>query len=258
LILKPDGNGKLSKRDADLLGFPVFAMDWTDPKTGDLTSGFKEKGFLPEAFINLLALLGWNDGSEQEIFSMQELTKRFSIDRVHKAGAKFDYEKAKWVNHEWIKGSSVEHLLPYAKKILESTGIDLADEKKLKRVVELVKDRCTLLPDLIQQASFFYLPPSAIDLDSVRPKWNEHKRQFFAELIRAYQLASFWQRDDLEKTFKEIAAASQLKTGDLLLPLRIMLVGGKYGPGVFDIAELIGQVETIERIERSLTWIQGG
>jgi glutamyl-tRNA synthetase len=256
LILKPDGNGKLSKRDADFLGFPVFAMDWTDPKTGDITRGFKEKGFLPEAFVNLLALLGWNDGSEQEIFSTQDLIQRFSIERVHKGGAKFDYEKAKWFNHEWIKRSSVEHLLPYAKEILGATGIEVADVKKIHRVVELVKDRCTLLSDLIQQASFFYRAPPAIDLDSVRPKWNDHKGQFFAELIRAYQLTSFWQHDDLEKIFKEIAAASQIKPGELLLPLRIMLVGGKFGPGVFDIAELIGQQETIRRIERSLGWIQ--
>jgi glutamyl-tRNA synthetase len=125
LILKPDGHGKLSKRDGDRLGFPVFAMNWTDPKTGELTEGFREKGFLPEAFINMLAVLGWNDGSEQELFSLDELVEKFSIGKVHKAGAKFDYEKAKWFNHEWIKKSDTARLKPDVKKVFQDNGVDI-------------------------------------------------------------------------------------------------------------------------------------
>ena len=252
LILKPDGKGKLSKRDGDRLGFPVFAMNWTDPKTGELTHGFRERGFLPEAFINMLALLGWNDGTEQEVFLLEQLIEKFSMERVHKGGAKFDYEKAKWFNHEWMKRLPVAGYQLQVKELLLNAGIEVNDNDRLKTVIELVKDRCTLLPDFVQQSSFFFQPPKEIDIAAVKPKWNEHKQQFFAELIRAYQLSITWQHDDLENIFKEIAAASQLKPGELMLPLRIMLVGGKFGPGVFDVAAILGKQETIDRIKHTL------
>jgi glutamyl-tRNA synthetase len=253
LILKPDGKGKLSKRDGDRLGFPVFAMSWTDPKTGELTHGFRERGFLPEAFINFLALLGWNDGTEQEIFSINELIEKFSIERVHKAGAKFDFEKAKWFNHEWIKKLTADRLLLTVKPILIESGIEINDDEKLKIVIELIKNRCVLLTDFVQQASFFFQSPKEIDVNAIKPKWNEHKQQFFAELIRTYQLAITWQHEALENSFKELAAANQMKPGDVLLPLRIMLVGGKFGPHVFNIAEVLGKEETIQRIKHTLS-----
>ena len=252
LILKPDGNGKLSKRDGDRLGFPVFAMDWTDPKTGETTIGFKEKGFLPEAFVNLLAMLGWNDGTDREIFSIKELIEKFTIDRVHKGGAKFDYEKAKWYNHEWIKQMDTQQLLPAIKNAFANQGIQITDLQFLEKVISLVKDRCTLLPDFVQQGSFFFQSPSNIDVAAIKPKWDAQKNMFFTELIRAWELSTLWESHDLEKEFKELAAANQLKTGDLMLPLRIMLVGGKFGPGVFDIAALIGKKETVKRIQHTL------
>ncbi len=252
LILKPDGNGKLSKRDGDRLGFPVFAMDWTDPKTNETTIGFKERGFLPEAFVNLLAMLGWNDGTDKEIFSLPELIEKFSMDRVHKGGAKFDYEKAKWYNHEWIKLSEVSHLAVAVKQAFLDKQIAVTDEALLIKVIELVKDRCTLLADFVQQGSFFFQSPASIDTDAIKPKWDEKKNMFFTELIRAYELSTLWESADLEKEFKELAAANQLKTGELMLPFRIMLVGGKFGPGVFDIAATIGKQETIKRIEHTL------
>jgi len=256
LILKPDGKGKLSKRDGDRLGFPVFAMNWTDPKTGELTHGFRERGFLPEAFINMLALLGWNDGTEQEIFSLNELVEKFSMERVHKGGAKFDYEKAKWFNHEWIKRLPVAGYQLQVKQLLQDAGVEVNDDNRLKTIIELVKDRCTLLPDFVQQSSFFFQSPKEIDITAIKPKWNEHKQQFFAELIRAYQLSITWQHDELENIFKEIAAASQLKPGELMLPFRIMLVGGKFGPGVFDVASILGRQETIDRIKHTLQLLQ--
>jgi glutamyl-tRNA synthetase len=252
LILKPDGNGKLSKRDGDRLGFPVFAMDWTDPKTNEKTTGFKEIGFLPEAFINMLALLGWNDGTEQEIFSLQELIEKFSMDRVHKAGAKFNYEKAKWFNHEWIKKLGVSSWQLTVRKLFLEKGIIVTDETKFIKVLELVKDRCTLLADFVQQSSFFFKAPENIDTSPIKPKWDEKKNLFFIELIRAYELMNLWQHDDLEKEFKELAAANEIKPGDVLLPFRIMLVGGKFGPGVFDIAVILGKNETIGRIKHTL------
>jgi glutamyl-tRNA synthetase len=252
LILKPDGNGKLSKRDGDRLGFPVFAMDWTDPKTGETTVGFKEHGFLPEAFVNLLAMLGWNDGTDNEIFTLDELVEKFSMERVHKGGAKFDYEKAKWYNHEWIKKLGVKSLELKVKTVFEEKGIVITDDVLLGKVIELVKDRCTLLPDFVQQGTFFFQAPAEVDVAAIKPKWDDKKNLFFAELIRAYELSTLWEVHDLEKEFKELAAANQLKPGDLMLPFRIMLVGGKFGPGVFDIASLIGKQETIKRIQHTL------
>ena len=254
LILGP--NGKFSKRDGAKYGFPVFAMNWTDPKTGELTEGFKEKGFLPEAFINLLALLGWNEGTEQEIYSKEELIEKFSMERVHSAGAKFDYEKAKWFNHEWIKQSEVGSLESGVGNMLKENGIEVVSGETLQKVIELVKERCVLLTDFVQQSSFFFKTPGTIDTAAVKPKWNEAKKLFFAELIRNYELAADWDAHSLENNFKEIAAVNDLKPGELMLPLRIMLVGGKFGPGVFDIAAILGKKETITRIETALKLLQ--
>ena len=250
LILGP--NGKLSKRDGAKFGFPVFAMNWMDPKTNELTEGFKEKGFLPEAFINLLALLGWNDGTEQEIFAKEELIEKFSMERVHSAGAKFDYEKAKWFNHEWIKRFEVSGLRFRVKHLLEESGVIVSDDTMLDKVIGLVKDRCTLLPDFVQQSSFFFKTPETFDVDAVKPKWNEAKQLFFAELIRNYELSPDWQAHTLENNFKEITVVNTLKPGELMLPFRIMLVGRKFGPGVFEIAELLGKEETIKRIHTAI------
>ena len=250
LILGP--NGKLSKRDGAKYGFPIFAMNWTDPKTNELTEGFKEKGFLPEAFINLLALLGWNDGTEQELFRKEELIGRFSIERVHSGGAKFDYEKAKWFNHEWIKKSEIGSLKFEIKSIIEEKGIPVSDDSILEKVIALVKDRCTLLTDFYEQSKFFFETPAVLDIDVVKPKWNEAKELFFAEMIRNFELIPDWHATVLENNFKEIAADKKIKPGEVLLPFRIMLVGGKFGPGVFDIAELLGKEETIKRIKKSL------
>ncbi len=253
LILKPDGNGKLSKRDGDRLGFPVYAMDWKDPKTGELTKGFKEIGFLPQAFINLLAVLGWNDGTEQEIFSMEELIEKFSIEKVHKGGAKFDFEKAKWFNHEWIKKLPVADYEARIRRLMVLNGLPDIEKNHLLQVMELVKDRCTLLSDFYTQSAFFFKAPVKLETAAVKAKWDEKKNLFFTELVRAYQLMPGWQQADLEKEFKEIAAVNQLKPGELMLPFRIMLVGDKFGPGVFDIAALVGREETIRRIEHGLS-----
>ncbi len=250
LILGP--NGKLSKRDGAKYGFPVFAMNWNDPKTGELTEGFKEKGFLPEAFLNLLALLGWNDGGEQEIFSMEELIEKFSMERVHSAGAKFDYEKAKWFNHEWIKKSGVGSLESGVKTLLSQNGVTVSDDVLLEKVIELVKDRCTLLPDFVQHSSFFFKVPETLDVDAVKPKWNEDKKNFFVVYTEKLQTATEWNAIELENSFKELATEKNIKPGELQLPFRIMLVGGKFGPPVFNIAELLGKEETVIRIKNAL------
>lgn len=248
LILKPDGKGKLSKRDGDRLGFPVFAMDWKDPATGEVTKGFKEMGFLPEAFINMLALLGWNDGTEKELFSKEELIAAFSMDRVHKSGAKFNFEKAKWFNHEWIKKTPDDII---AEKLRAQAKNKLPDEKMI-RIASLIKERCTLLTDVWENSWFFFETPADVDVDSIRPKWNSDKRNFFSEWTAGIKETVEWNAGTLENGFKELAASKNIKPGDVLLPLRIMLVGKKIGPGVFDIADIIGKEETIKRIELTL------
>ncbi len=249
LILGP--NGKLSKRDGAKYGFPVFAMNWTDPKTNELTEGFKEKGFLPEAFINLLALLGWNAGTEQEIFTKDELIEKFSIERVHSGGAKFDYEKAKWFNHEWIKRLPVAALLLPVKKILNEKGINASDEKYLEKVIGLVKDRCTLLTDFYEQLKLFFEDPREYDVVAVRPKWDSMKASFFDALKNMYNNSGNWDSITTESIFKEIATEKNIKPGDLQMIYRVMLVGEKKGPGVFVITEALGKEKTINRIENA-------
>ncbi len=174
-----------------------------------------------------------------------------------RAGAKFDFDKAKWFNHEWIKKLPVSNYSAIVKNIFEEKKIVIDDELKFEKVLNLVKDRCTLLTDFYDQALFFYQYPEKPDTESILPKWNESKKLFFAELTRAYQLTPFWEAAELEKEFKEIAAASQLKPGELMLPLRIMLVGGKFGPGVFEIAGVLGARETIARMQHVLGILQG-
>ena len=257
LILKPEGHGKLSKRDGERLGFPVFAMDWMDPNTKEQTIGFKERGFLPEALINLLALLGWNDGTDKEIFSIDELIAQFSLERVHKGGAKFDYEKAKWFNQEWIKRTSNDQLASLVKPFYDDAQIEVHEPAYLVKVIGLIKDRCHLLTDFITQGSFFFKAPTEIDTASILTKWEEKKQAFFTALTEAYAeminngdthpIAA-----DLEIHFKALAATHEIKPGDLMLPFRIMLVGGKFGPGVFDIIQAIELKDAKERIEYSL------
>lgn len=255
LILKPDGHGKLSKRDGDRLGFPVYAMDWKDIQTGELTRGFKQIGFMPEAFLNMLALLGWNPGTEQELFSLDELVDAFSLERVHKGGAKFDFEKAKWFNHEWIKSADAERLLPDVKKVLAAEGITTDDDQKLKQVIDLVKERCVLLNDFAAQAGYFYKAPESIDAAFLQPKWTEAKTGFFEAFSTGLRSQEQWEEASLEQYFKALATEQAIKPGELQLPLRIMLVGGKFGPGVFTIAQYLGREETIKRIQAGLRQI---
>jgi glutamyl-tRNA synthetase len=249
LILGP--SGKLSKRDGAKYGFPVFAMNWTNSETGEITEGFRERGFLPQAFVNMLALLGWNDGTEEELFTLDELVERFSISKVHKGGAKFDFDKAKWFNHEWIKRTASSDLLPHVKKLLEVKGIT-ANEDRLEEIISLVKDRCTFLPDFYEHTVYFFKAPDTLDAASVKPKWTEVKEAFFQNFIQELESIPEWSAAFIENGFKTIASVCGIKPGELQLPFRIMLVGGKFGPPVFDIAAIIGKEETIRRIRFAL------
>ena len=252
LILKPDGNGKLSKRDGDRLGFPVYAMDWIDPTSKEVTKGFKELGFLPEAFINLLAVLGWNDGTEQEVFSLEELIEKFSIEKVHKGGAKFDFEKAKWFNQEWIKKLPIENYKERVKEIFLSKGVSNIDDNYLGEVMNLIKERCIVLPDFYTQGLYFFDSPSSYDEASVMPKWDEAKKEYFNSLIDQLNQLESWDAIFIETIFKQIATEKNSKVGELQMMLRVFLVGSKMGPGLFIIAETIGKINTLQRIENAL------
>lgn len=251
LILKPDGHGKLSKRDGDRLGFPVFAMNWKDPQSGDTTKGFREMGFLSAAFVNMLALLGWNDGTDQELFSLQQLIDKFSLERINNSGAKFDFEKAKWFNHEWIQKLSVTELTEHIRPQLAKHHVE-ADAKYLERVLVLVQDRLTFLTDFWDHASFFFKQPADYDLNAILKRWNNEKTVFFTDILEKLEAFEPWHTEEIESFYKLAIQASGMKMGELMLPLRIMLVGGKFGPHVFDIAATLGKTETITRIRKGL------
>jgi glutamyl-tRNA synthetase len=254
LILKPDGNGKLSKRDGDRLGFPVFAMDWKDPKSDEVTIGFRERGFLPEAFVNLLAMLGWNPGTEQEIFSLEELAQAFSMERVHKGGAKFDYEKAKWFNQQHIQRADNKRLALLTKPFFDKEGIATTPEA-LEKAIAMTKERCQLLADFVPQARFFFEAPSTIDIDAIKGKWTAEKTAFFNDWSSKLNVEDM-DPAALEASFGDLATAAGLKKGEVMLPLRIMLVGGKFGPGVFDILSFIGTEATQQRVATALAQLQ--
>jgi glutamyl-tRNA synthetase len=251
LILGPDG-AKLSKRHGNKYGFPIFAMNWTDPAKNEFTEGFKERGFLPQAFINLLALMGWNPGTEQEIFTKEELIEAFSLERVHSAGAQFDFEKAKWFNQEWIKKATVETLLPLVSAKLQENSIAV-EEERLSTIIPMVKDRCQLLNDFVQQSAYFFQDPPKPELELIKPKWDSNKAAFFEGWLEKLQANYSDNPAALETEFKEMASAAQLKVGELQLPLRIMLVGGKFGPPVFEIIALIGLEATRRRVNKALS-----
>jgi glutamyl-tRNA synthetase len=250
LILGP--NGKLSKRDGAKYGFPVFAMSWKDPKSGELTEGFRERGFLSEAFVNMLAMLGWNDGTEQELFSLPELIEKFSMERVHNSGAKFDFEKAKWFNHEWIKKTDTSKFKNEVKIIFEEKGLQVSDDAYFEKVLSLIKDRCTVLPDFWEHSHFFFKAPTEYNTAPIQVKWNDDKRNFFQSFSTSLVSIANWTATTLENVFKQLAEQAGIKPGELQLPLRIMLVGDKFGPGVFNIAEVLGKEETKNRIDTAL------
>ena len=251
LILKPDGNGKLSKRDGDRLGFPVYAMNWHDPKTGDTTIGFREKGFLPEAFINILALLGWNSGTDKEIFSIAELIEAFSMERVNHAGAKFDYEKAKWFNQQYLAAAPVERLLPFVQADLKEKGIYRSD-KWVSTFIGLMKDRVVLLPDFVEKGSYFF-DIQQYDLDQIKKRWSADKKVLLTKLLNVYENTPF-DAAVLEQETKAFMTQESVKPGDLLPLLRLSLAGTMQGPAVFDMMQLLAKEETMQRFHKSIAF----
>ena len=251
LILKPDGNGKLSKRDGDRLGFPVFPTEWMNPETKEISSGYRESGYIKEAFINMLSFLGWNPGTTQEIFSMEELIESFSLERVGKAGAKFDFDKTRWFNQQYLRAKSKEELAQDLQLILKENGVE-AEDNFVETVCEQLKERATFVKDMWEEGKYYFISPTSYDEKTIRKKWKEDTPKYVSELKnRLAELADF-SSESIEIEFKKYLEENELGMGKLLPAFRVCLTGLGMGPSLFDIASLLGKEETIKRMETAL------
>ncbi len=256
LLLKPEGNGKLSKRDGDRLGFPVFPLEWHDPASGAISSGYRESGYQPEAVVNFLALLGWNPGTDQELFTMDELISLFSIDRVSKSGARFNYEKGIWFNHEYLIRKSDEEVAKLFVPILKEKGYE-CDLAKLTYIVSLVKERINFPKDLWDQTSFFFVAPTEYDEKSLKKRWKEESPKCLTELMEVLKgLSDFSKVEENEQIVLDWVASKGYNLGTVMNSFRITLVGAAKGPHIFNIIDVLGKEETLARVERALTVIK--
>lgn len=254
LILKPTGKGKLSKRDGDKMGFPVFPLQWKDPKSGETARGYREDGYFPEAFVNLLALLGWNAGTEQEFFTMDELADQFSLDRVVKSGARFDPEKAKWFNRHYFQQKEDSVLVEAFKPILAEKGVSSSDPVVLK-VIGLIKERCEFMADLWKQGSYFFVAPENYDEKTVKKKWKEDTPEKLNAIIELFESINQWEAAAIKEAFSNFMNEKGWGFGVVMVPIRLALVGTSAGADLFDICELIGKEETIKRIKQAIAKI---
>ncbi|MFM7388723.1 MAG: glutamate--tRNA ligase [Bacteroidota bacterium] len=248
LLLRPDGNGKLSKRDGDRLGFPVFPTNWTTAE-GELYSGYREKGYLPEAFINMLALLGWNPGTPQEIFTLDELVEAFSLERVSKSGAKFDPEKTKWFQQSWLRMQSDAEIAKGLKEMNPSLSLS---DKRLETLVGLMKERATFAEDILTDGAYFLANPSALDTETIRKKWKAETTEYLTEwMVRLEGLTEFTPTA-IETAFKSYLEEKGLGIGAVLLPYRLSVTGVGAGPGMFDVSAFLGKEEVLSRMKQNL------
>ena len=251
LLLKPEGKGKLSKRDGDRLGFPVFPLEWHDPKTGEISSGYRENGYFPEAVVNFLALLGWNPGTEQELFSLDELVNVFDISRCSKAGAKFDYQKGIWFSHEYILRKSDDEIAALFAPIVASHGIDESLER-ITEVVHMMKDRVNFVNELWDLCSFFFVEPSDYDEKTVKKRWKEYSAQQMTELAEVIEGINDFSVENQESVVMKWVEEKEYKLGDVMNAFRLTLVGIGKGPGMFDISAFLGKEETLKRLRKAI------
>ncbi len=249
LILKPIGNGKLSKRDGDKMGFPVFPLEWNDASSMTKSMGYRENGFFPEAVVNFLALLGWNDGTEKEVFSLEELCEKFDLNRVHKAGAKFDPEKNKWFNHHYLQEQSNESLAKAFELILSEKGISTSLD--LNKIVSLIKERADFVTDFWELSDYFFLAPTSYDEKAVK-NWKEETPALMQQLISVIENIGDFSSENMETIIKDWMTKNEIGMGKVMQPFRLSLVGALKGPHLFDIAEMIGKEETIRRLESAI------
>ncbi len=251
LILKPIGNGKLSKRDGDKMGFPVFPLEWKSEE--GISSGYREKGYFPEAVINFLALLGWNDGTEQELFSLEELVEKFDLSRVHKAGAKFDPEKNKWFNHQYLQKQSNESLAGSFTSLLIEKNISVENDKLIK-IVSLIKERANFVSDFWEMCDYFFIAPILYDEKAIK-NWNSATSELMQQLINVLTSIEDFTSVNIETIIKDWMTKKEIGMGKVMQPFRLSLVGALKGPHLFDIVELIGKEETISRLKRAIITI---
>lgn len=251
LLLKPDGNGKLSKRDGDRLGFPVFPLEWKDPKTGDVSMGYREQGYFPDAFVNILAMLGWNPGTEQELFTMNELIEQFSIERVNKSGAKFDPVKAAWFNHQFLINKSDKELAEKFEPILKDKGI-LAEPEFIESVVGLIKERTSFVSEMWDQSDFFFNRPEEYNAKAVKKRWKADSYDHMSQIRKVIEDINDFTSENTEEVIKAWIEEQGYGMGIIMNALRLIVVGALKGPHLFDIMALIGQEETLERIDQGL------
>jgi glutamyl-tRNA synthetase len=251
LILKPVGKGKLSKRDGDKLGFPVFPLEYTNEQSGDISRGYKEDGYFADAFINMLALLGWNPGTEQEIFSLEELSQVFDLGRVSKSGAKFSPDKTNWFNQQYMQTKSDAELTDLYLHILSEKGIS-ADVDYVQKVVSLIKERAVFVADFWNLSDFFFQSPSEYDAKASKKNWKERTPDLMNELIEIVSTIEDFSSANTENVIKEWITAKEIGFGKVMQPLRLSLVGALKGPHLFDIIEMIGKEETINRLKNAI------
>ena len=251
LLLKPEGKGKLSKRDGDRLGFPVFPLEWHDPKTGEVSSGYRESGYFPEAVVNFLALLGWNPGTEQEIFSLDELVKAFDISRCSKAGAKFDFKKGIWFNHEYILMKSDDEIANLFAPIVANNGVEETLDR-VKQVVHMMKDRVNFVYELWPLCSFFFIPPTEYDAKTAKKRWKEYSAQQMTELAEVLEGIEDFSIEGQEPVVLKWVEDKGYKLGDVMNAFRLTLVGEGKGPGMFDISAFLGKEETLRRLRKAI------
>ena len=251
LLLKPEGKGKLSKRDGDRLGFPVFPLEWHDPNSGEVSSGYRESGYFPEAVINFLALLGWNPGTEQELFSLEELVQSFDISRCSKAGAKFDYKKGIWFNHEYLLRKSPEEVAQLFAPIVAGNGAD-ASMQQITEVVRMMKDRVNFVSELWDLCSFFFFPPKEYDEKTVKKRWKPDSAEVMTQLSEVLAGMTDFSIENQEAVVRQWIESKGYKLGDVMNAFRLCLVGEGKGPGMFDISAFLGKEETLRRLRRAI------
>lgn len=251
LILKPEGKGKLSKRDGDKLGFPVFPLLWKDPATGEYSRGYREDGYFKEAFINMLALLGWNSGSEQEIYNIEQLIEEFDLSRVVKSGARFDPDKAKWFNRQYMQSKTANELALLFMPVLQEKNIEIKVDI-LEKIIGLIQDRCDFVNDIWANGSFFFVAPSAYDEKTVQKKWKPDTSEKLAEIASLFEGINDWKAENIKSVFSDFMNQKEWGFGVVMVPVRLALVGSSSGPDLFDICEIIGKNETIGRIQKAI------
>ncbi|MCU0368868.1 MAG: glutamate--tRNA ligase [Cyclobacteriaceae bacterium] len=251
LLLKPDGNGKLSKRDADKMGFPIFPRNWTDPKTGELSKGYKESGYLPEALINFLVFLGWNPGTTQEIFSMEELIRTFSIERIGKAGAKFDISKAQWFNQQYLRAKSNEELADYLLTSLSKENIKCSKDMAAK-VCGAMKERVTFPQEFWEHGKFFFQAPKEFEQSVISKKWNDDAVKVLAAYRAEVLTLTVFNAEIAKASLEKVTASLNIGTGKILQALRVSITGQGSGPDLMLAMEIIGKEETCSRINYAL------